>query len=77
MIRTLRDLDVELEEQSASASSTATAGVHVIATDLPSEVHVVQRLTGGWQDFAHTLRGLGTAQHLVHTDPSLRVWNAG
>ena len=75
MIRTLRDLGVELEEQaSIRLEYGPLPGVHVIATDLPSEVHVVLRLAGGWQDFARSLRGLGMAQHLVHTDPSLRVW---
>ena len=75
MIRTLRDLGVELEEQpSIRLEYGPLPGVHVVATDLPSEVHVVLRLAGGWQDFARSLRGVGMAQHLVHTDPSLRVW---
>ncbi|MDQ6670891.1 MAG: hypothetical protein M3069_09105 [Chloroflexota bacterium] len=75
LIRTLRDLGVELEEQpSIRLEYGPVPGIHVIATDLPGEVHVVQRLAGGWQDLARGLRGLGMAQHLVHTDPSLRVW---
>jgi hypothetical protein len=75
LIRTLRDLGVELEEQSSIRLEYGPLpGVHVVATDLPSEVHVVLRLTGGWQDFARSLRGVGMAEHLVHTDPSLRVW---
>lgn len=75
LIRTLRDLGIELEEQSSiHLEYGPVPGVHVVATELPSEVHVVLRLTGGWQDTARSLRGLGMAQHLVHTDPSLRVW---
>ncbi|HLZ31611.1 MAG TPA: hypothetical protein VKV73_30185 [Chloroflexota bacterium] len=75
LIRTLRDLDVELEEQpSIRLEHGPLPGVHVVATDLPSEVHVVLRLAGGWQDYARSLRGVGMAQHLVHTDPSLHVW---
>jgi len=75
MIRTLRDLGVELEEQPGIRLEYGPLpGVHVVATDLPSEVHVVLRLAGGWQDFARSLRGLGMAQHLAHTDPTLRVW---
>jgi hypothetical protein len=75
LIRTMRDLGVELEEQpSIRLEHGPLPGVHVVATDLPSEVHVVLRLAGGWQDLARSLRGLGMAQHLVHTDPSLRVW---
>jgi len=75
MIRTLRDLGVELEEQpSIRLEHGPLPGVHVIATDLPSEVHVVLRLAGGWQDFARTLRGLGMAEHQAHTDQTLRVW---
>ncbi|MGI9149487.1 MAG: hypothetical protein ACR2IK_23555 [Chloroflexota bacterium] len=75
MIRTLRDLGIELEEQpSIRLEYGPLPGVHVVATDLPNEVHVVMRLAGGWQDFARTLRGLGMAEHLAHADPSLRVW---
>ncbi len=75
LIRTLRDLGIELEEQSSVRLEYGPLpGVRVLATDLPSEVHVVLRLAGGWQDFARSLRGLGMAEHLVHTDPSLRVW---
>jgi hypothetical protein len=75
LIRTLRDLGIEIEEQSSIRMEYGPLpGVHVIATDLPSEVHVVLRLAGGWQDFANSLRGVGVAQHLVHTDRSLHVW---
>jgi hypothetical protein len=74
LIRALRDLGVELEEQAGIRLEYGPLpGVHVIATELPSEVHVVQRLTGGWQDYARSLRGLGMAQHLAHADPSLSV----
>jgi hypothetical protein len=77
LIRTLRDLGVELEEQSGvHLEYGALPGVHVAPVDLPREIHVLVRLTGGWQDYARSLRGLGRAQHLAYTDPSLRVWES-
>jgi hypothetical protein len=75
LTRALRDLGIELEEQtSLHLEYAAPPGVHCIAIDVPGEVHVLQRLIGGWQDVAHGLGGLGQAEHLVHADPSLRFW---
>jgi hypothetical protein len=75
LIRVFRDLNIELTDQSSLHLDYAGwPGVHVLPLDIPSEVRVQQRLIGGWQDYAGALRGLGMAQHLVHTDPSLRFW---
>jgi hypothetical protein len=75
LIRTLRDLGVELEEQtSIRLEYGPLPGVHLAPVDVPREIHVLLRLTGGWQDLARSLRGLGRAQHLAHSDPTLRVW---
>ena len=74
-IRTLRDLGIELEEQTnVRIEPYAGAAVDCIALEVPSDVHVLLRLVGGWLDFARTLRGLGCAEHLAHTDASLRIW---
>ncbi|GAC1326595.1 MAG: hypothetical protein NVSMB2_25860 [Chloroflexota bacterium] len=37
-------------------------------------MHVLQRLLGGWQDVGGGLLGLGAAEHVAHTDASLRIW---
>jgi hypothetical protein len=74
-IRTLRDLGIELEEQSGLQLETgADAGVRCVALEIPAEIHVLLRPVGGWLDLARTLRGLGMAEHLAHTDASLRFW---
>jgi hypothetical protein len=75
LIRVFRDLGVELTEQtSIHLEYGAQPGLHVIPLDVPNEVRVLLRLSGGWQDYARSLRGLGMTQHLVQTDPSLRPW---
>ena len=75
LIRTMRDLGVELTEQLALKLDLGGAlGVQTVPLDVPNEVHVLQRLTGGWQSYADSLLGLGMAEHLVHADPALRVW---
>jgi hypothetical protein len=75
LIRTMRDLGVELEEQlNVRLEYGLAAGVRCVALEVPGEIHVLQRLTGGWLDVAAALRGLGMAEHLAHTDASLRVW---
>lgn len=76
LIRTLGDLGIELIEQTAVVrdQTWTEPGVRIVATDVPREVHVLQRLIGGWQDVAHSLVGLGMAQHVAHTDASLRLW---
>jgi hypothetical protein len=45
-----------------------------LALEVPTDIRVLWRPVGGWQDFARTLRGLGSAEHLAHADASLRVW---
>jgi hypothetical protein len=35
---------------------------------------VLLRLGGGYQDYLRSLRGLGMAQHGLHTDPTLPFW---
>jgi hypothetical protein len=75
VIRVFRDLGIELEEQtSIRLEYGALPGVHCLPLDVPREVYVVSRLGGGWQDVSNTLLGLGMAEHLAHTDASLRVW---
>ena len=75
LIRAWRDLGLELTDQtSLHLEYVRLPGVHVLPLEVPNEIHVLQRLVGGWQDYAGTLRGLGMAQHLVSTDPSLSFW---
>jgi hypothetical protein len=75
LIRTLRDLSVELPEQTNLRLEYVTLpGVHCLPLEVPDEVHVLQRLAGGWLDYARSLLGLGMAEHLAHTDPALRFW---
>jgi hypothetical protein len=75
LIRAMRDLGVELAEQAnIHIEYVSLPGVRCIPLEVPDDIHVLQRLTGGWQDFAGGLRGIGQAEHLAHTDPSLRFW---
>jgi hypothetical protein len=75
VLRMLRDLGVDLEEQTQiQLEYGPEAGVRCLPLGIPDEIHVLQRLVGGWQDYARTIRGLGMAEHLAHTDASLRVW---
>ncbi len=75
VIRTMRDLGVELEEQSNLHLEYGTEpGVTVLPLEIPAEVRVLLRLEGGWLDYARMLRGLGIAEHAAHTDGSLRMW---
>jgi hypothetical protein len=75
LIRVWRDMGIELEQQTEiQLEYVATPGVVCLPLDIPHEVHVLLHLVGGWQDVAASLRGLGMAEHLVHSDPSLRVW---
>jgi len=72
LIRAWRDLGLELTDQtSLHLEYVRLPGLHVLPLEVPNEVRVLQRLVGGWQDYAGALRGLGSAQHLVSTDPSL------
>jgi len=75
LIRVFRDLGIELEEQTEiQLEYVPTPGVFCLPLDIPREVHVLLHLIGGWLDVAASLKGLGMAEHLVHSDPSLRVW---
>jgi hypothetical protein len=74
-IRVMRDLGIELEEQiNVRIEPGVEAGVGSVALEVPADQRVLLRLGGGWLDFAHTLRGLGMAEHLAHADGSLRFW---
>jgi hypothetical protein len=75
VIRTMRDLGIELEEQvGVQIEPAVDPGVQCVALEVPGDVRLLLRLIGGWQDYARTLRGLGMAEHLAHADGSLRVW---
>jgi hypothetical protein len=75
VIRVFRDLGIELEEQtSIQLEYGMLAGVQCLALEIPHDIHVVSRMEGGWRDLAGTLLGVGMAEHLAHTDASLRVW---
>jgi hypothetical protein len=75
VIRTLRDLGIELEEQSnVRLEPGIAAGMACLPLEIPDDTRVLLRLVGGWQDLARTLRGVGMAEHLAHADGSLRVW---
>jgi hypothetical protein len=74
-IRVLRDLGLELEEQTnVQLEYVSHPGVMCLPLEIPADIRVLLRLVGGWQDLAHTLRGLGMAEHLANADRSLRVW---
>jgi hypothetical protein len=75
LIHTLGDLGVELNQQSnVRLEYGVWPGVRCLPVDVPQEIHVLLRKSGGWQDYARSLRGLGMAQHLAHTDPTLPLW---
>jgi hypothetical protein len=75
LLRTFGDFGVAvLEQTDLHTEYVEWPGVACLALDVPREIRLQLRLGGGWQDYANSLRGLGMAQHLLHTDPSLRVW---
>jgi hypothetical protein len=75
VIRSLRDLGIDLEEQVGVQIETgADVGVSYVPLEIPADIRVLLRAIGGWKDFARMLRGLGMAEHLAHADGSLRVW---
>jgi hypothetical protein len=75
LIRALRDLGVELEDQTnLRRELNGASDLACIALEIPSDIRVLWRPIGGWQDFAVSLRGLGMAEQLAHADASLRVW---
>ncbi|MCA1645046.1 MAG: hypothetical protein LC797_06095 [Chloroflexi bacterium] len=76
LIHTFGDLGVELAQQAnVRLEYGALPGVRCLRVEIPKEVHVLQRMSGGWQDYARSLRGLGMAQHPAHTDPTLPFWH--
>jgi hypothetical protein len=75
VVRTLRDLGVELDEQPGirldlEERPTKAAGVQCVAIDVPREAWVMCRPVGGYRDYQRLLRGLGQALHIVYTDLS-------
>ena len=75
IIRTVRDLGIELEEQdNVFIEPGADADLACLPLGIPSEIHLLWRPVGGWLDYARILRGVGMMEHLAHADPSLRVW---
>ncbi len=75
LIHTFGDLGIELAQQpSVRLEYGVWPGVRSLPVDVPKEIHVLLRLSGGWQDYARSLLGLGMAQHLAHTDPTLPLW---
>lgn len=75
LIRVLRDLGIELEEQTnVRLEPGLDAGLTLLPIDTPDDVHILWHPVGGWKDYALTFRGIGMAEHVAHTDPSLRVW---
>ncbi|MBV9543713.1 MAG: hypothetical protein JOY61_04990, partial [Chloroflexi bacterium] len=75
LVRALRDLGIDLEAQTElSLEKAAGSDLRTIVIGAPDEVHVVVPFVGGWQDLARCLRGLGSAQHSVHTDRTLPFW---
>ncbi|MBV9168666.1 MAG: hypothetical protein JOZ81_01110, partial [Chloroflexi bacterium] len=75
LVRTMRDLGIDLEAQTElTLEKAAGSDLRTIVIGAPDEVHVVVPFVGGWQDLARCLRGLGCAQHSVHTDRTLPFW---
>ncbi len=75
LVRTFGDLGIDVRTQSALALEISPRpGVWSGAVDVPREVHVLQRLVGGYQDYLRSLRGIGMAQHAIHTDASVPFW---
>jgi hypothetical protein len=75
LIRTFGGLGVDLESQTELHFEAGPApGVVFCPVDVPGEAHVLLRLGGGYQDYLRSLRGLGTAQHALHTDARLAFW---
>jgi hypothetical protein len=75
LIRTLGDLGIDLRTQSEiHMDAGPVPGVQTLAVNVPSDVHVLLRLAGGYQDYLRGLRGLGMAEHVVQTDGRLPFW---
>jgi hypothetical protein len=73
--RALGDLGVDIEMQSALHFEAGVAPwLRYCPVDIPREVHVLSRLSGGYEDYVRSLRGLGMAQHALHTDSSVPFW---
>jgi hypothetical protein len=75
LMRTFGDLGIDLETQTEVHFEAGPApGPRYCPVDIPRDLHVLLRLTGGYQDYLRSLRGLGMAQHAVHTDSRLLFW---
>ncbi len=76
LTRGLRDLSVDLTAQPGlrldlDQRPGKLADVACVALDVPNEVGVSYRPIGGYLDYERLLRGIGQAQHLLHTDRTL------
>lgn len=73
--RSLGDLGIDFEMQSGLHFEAGLApGLHHCVVDVPRETHLLLRLGGGYEDYLRSLRGMGMAQHAVHTDGTLPFW---
>ena len=67
-------------ENSSIWSRCHAPGVHVVATDLPSEVHVVLRLAGGREKVLGELQSMGLlagANALIAVPPGEATFTTG
>jgi hypothetical protein len=72
VVRTFRELGIEIEDQpELRLESGSEPEVRCLPLEIPGEVHVLLRLIGGHLDYRRTLRGLGSAEHVLWTDRSL------
>jgi hypothetical protein len=72
VVRTFRELGIEIEDQPELVLEPGLdAPVRCLPLEVPGEVHVLLGLVGGHLDYRHTLRGIGSAQHVLQTDKSL------
>lgn len=75
LLRSFGNLGIDLESQSELHFESGPAPwLRYCPIDLPRDVHVLLRLVGGYQDYLRSLRGLGMAQHALHTDNRLLFW---
>jgi hypothetical protein len=72
VVRTFRELGIEIEDQpELRLEPGSDLDVRCLPLEIPGEVHVLLRLVGGHLDYRRTLRGIGSAEHVVWTDRSL------
>jgi hypothetical protein len=72
VVRTFRELGIEIEDQpELRLEPGSDLDVRCLPLEIPGEVHVLLRLVGGHLDYRRTLRGVGSAEHVLWTDRSL------